>query len=155
MPERQSARVKRIIIGSDHGGFKLKEKLKIFLEKKGFKVKDVGCFSEESCDYPTYAYEVSRLAAMDKSSKGILICKSGIGNSIVANRIPGIRAALCYNLKAAKLSRQHNDANVLVLGSLFVKEGLAKRIVSVWLETEFEGGRHLRRIKKIEKLGVR
>lgn len=152
MSKCQSVKVKNIIIGSDHGGFKLKEKLKIFLEKKGFKVKDVGCFSEESCDYPTYAYEVSRLTALDKSSRGILICKSGIGNSIVANRIPGVRAALCYNLKAAKLSRQHNDANVLVLGSLFVKEKLAKRIVLVWLKTEFEGGRHLRRIKDIERL---
>jgi len=141
--------MEKIIIGSDHGGFALKEKLKKFLEKSGYALKDAGCFSGESCDYPVYAYEVARGVSAGKFSRGILICKSGIGNSIVANKLSRVRAVLCYNLKAAKLSRLHNDANVLVLGALFVREPLAKRIVKVWLETEFEGGRHLRRVKQI------
>src|SRR3989339_2034460 len=141
--------MENIAIGSDHGGFSLKEKLKAYLEKKGYAVKDAGCFSEESCDYPAYAYAVAKEVSSGRCSKGILICKSGIGNSIVANKVKGERAALCYNLKEARLSRQHNDANVLVLGDLFVNEAMAKRIVSLWLKTEFEGGRHLRRVKQI------
>lgn len=144
--------MKKIVIGSDHGGFKLKEKLKAFLAKKGYTVKDAGCFNQESCDYPEFAYAVAESIAQGKFTKGILICKSGIGNSIVANKVKGVRAALCYNLKAAKLSRQHNDANLLVLGALFVKEALAKRIASLWLKTEFEGGRHLRRLRQIKKI---
>ncbi len=144
--------MKDIIIGSDHGGFALKEKLKIFLEKKGYKVKDAGCANQESCDYPEFAYAVAKEVSKGEFSRGILICKSGIGNSIAANKVKGVRAALCYNLKAAKLSRLHNDANLLVLGSIFVKEVLAKRMVSLWLATEFEGGRHLRRLKQIEDI---
>ena len=147
MPEK-----KNIVIGSDHGGFSLKEKLKVFLMKRGYKVKDIGCFNTESCDYPKYAYVVAQEVSSGKFPQGILICKSGIGNSIVANKVKGIRAALCYNLKAARLSRQHNDANLLVLGSLFIKEALAKRMVSAWLTTEFEGGRHLRRVKQIKEI---
>lgn len=148
----QSVRVKRIVIGSDHGGFRLKEKLKDFLEKEGYQVKDTGCLNRESCDYPEYAYQVARLVSSGRFSRGILICKSGIGNSIVANKLKGVRAALCYNLKAAKLSRRHNDANILVLGALFVKEALAKRMTNLWLKTEFEGGRHLRRVRQIGKI---
>ena len=144
--------MKKIIIGSDHGGFWLKEKLKAFLERRGYKVKDAGCFSRESCDYPQFAYEVARQVSSGRFKKGILVCKSGIGNSIVANKVAGIRAALCYNLRAAKLSRLHNDANLLVLGALFVKEPLAKRIASLWLKTGFAGGRHLRRVKQIRKI---
>lgn len=151
MANYQSTKEK-IIIGSDHGGYRLKEKIKAFLESKGYRVKDVGCFNREPCDYPEYAYQVAHLVSSGNSSRGVLICKSGIGNSIVANKLPGVRAALCYNLKAAKLSRRHNDANILILGALFVKEALAKRIVSLWLKTEFEGGRHLRRVKEIKKI---
>lgn len=142
----------KIVIGSDHGGFTLKEKIKKFLEKSGYKVKDIGCFNEESCDYPLYAYEVAAGVSSGKYSRGILICKSGIGNSIAANKLPGVRAALCYNLTAAKLSRQHNDANVLVLGALFTQEAMAKRIAGVWLKAQFEGGRHLRRLKQIRRI---
>ena len=142
----------RIIIGSDHGGFKLKEKLKAFLVKKGYRIKDVGCFNQGSCDYPEFAYGVARQVSKGRFEKGILICKSGIGNSIAANKVKGARAALCYNLKAAKLSRRHNDANVLVLGALFVNEALAKRMTSLWLKTEFEGGRHSRRVRQIKKI---
>lgn len=141
-----------VVIGSDHGGFRLKEKIKKFLGDKGYQVKDVGCFNQESCDYPVYAYEAAKEVSLRNFSKGILICKSGIGNSMVANKLPGVRAALCYNLKAAKLSRMHNDANVLVLGALFVNEAMAKRMVSLWLKTEFEGGRHLRRVEQIKKI---
>ena len=141
-----------VVIGSDHGGFRLKEKIKKFLGDKGYQVKDVGCFNQESCDYPVYAYEAAKEVSLRNFSKGILVCKSGIGNSIVANKLPRVRAALCYNLKAARLSRQHNDANVLVLGDLFVNEAMAKRIVSLWLKTEFEGGRHSRRVEQIKKI---
>src|SRR3989338_4105092 len=148
----QDVRIKKIVIGSDHGGFRLKEKLKAFLEKKGYCLKDVGCFNRESCDYPEYAYEVASLVSAGKFSRGILICKSGIGNSIAANKLKGVRAALCYNLRAAKLSRRHNDANLLVLCALFVKQPLARRMVSIWLSTAFEGGRHLRRVRQIRKI---
>lgn len=151
----QSAGAKRIVMGSDHGGFRLKEKLKAFLEKRGYQVKDAGCLNRSSCDYPEYAYEVARLVSSGRFSRGILICKSGIGNSIVANKLKGVRAALCYNLRAAKLSRRHNDANLLVLGALFVKEPLARRMVSIWLRTAFEGGRHLRRVRQIDEIDKR
>lgn len=146
--------MKRIIIGSDHAGFELKSEIIIYLKKKGFAVKDAGTFCPDSCDYPKFASAVAGAVSQGKFKRGILICKSGIGNSIVANKFRGVRAALCYNVLAAKLSRQHNDSNILILGSAFVKKSMAKRIVTVWINTEFEGGRHLRRlnlIKKIEK----
>ena len=146
--------MKRIVIASDHAGFALKEKLKTFLEKKNFKVKDLGTYSKERCDYPVFAYSLAKEISQGRFKQGILICKSGIGNSIVANRLAGVRAALCYNVKAARLSREHNDSNVLVLGSAFVNPGLAKRIINIWLNTQFQGGRHQRRLnllKKIEK----
>ncbi len=140
----------KLLIASDHAGFALKEKLIIYLIKKGIGIKDLGTYSKERCDYPEYAYKLAKSIASGKYRRGILICKSGIGNSIVANRVPGVRAALCYNLKAAKLSREHNDSNVLVLGSAFVKPDLAKRMVITWLNTKFLGGRHLKRLKMID-----
>lgn len=146
--------MERIIIGSDHGGFALKEVIKVFLEKKGFKVKDVGPYSAERCDYPEYAYAAAKEVSTGKFRRGILICKTGIGNSIVANKLPRVRAALCYNVKAAVLSRQHNDSNMLVLGSIFVDEKLARRIVNSWLLELFCGGRHKRRINQIRKLEI-
>ena len=142
----------KLLIAADHAGFVLKEKLKDYLEKKGIGVKDLGTYSKERCDYPEYAYALAKIISDRKASRGILICKSGIGNSIVANRLPGVRAALSYNLKAAKLSRQHNDSNVLVLGSAFVKADLAKRMIWVWLNTKFLGGRHLKRVKLIREI---
>lgn len=144
--------MKKIIIASDHAGFSLKEKLKPYLEKSGLKVKDLGTCSKERCDYPKLAYDVAKLISSGKYTRGILVCKSGIGNSIVANRLAGVRAALCYNIKAARLSRQHNDSNVLVLGSAFVNERLAKKITEVWLNTEFQGGRHKRRLNQIKDI---
>ncbi|HQP91260.1 MAG TPA: ribose 5-phosphate isomerase B [Candidatus Omnitrophota bacterium] len=143
---------KKISIGCDHGGFALKEKIGDFLKKAGYQVLDFGAFSEESVDYPDTAYEVAKAVSIKKTAKGILICKSGIGNSIVANKVKNVRAALCYNIRAAKLSRMHNDANVLVLGALFTDTAAAKKMVKAWLKTPFEGGRHLRRIKKIERI---
>lgn len=142
----------KLSIASDHAGFVLKEKLKEYLSKKGIAVKDLGTYSKERCDYPEYAYNLAKSVASGEYKRGILVCKSGIGDSIVANKVPGVRAALCYNLKAAKLSRQHNDSNVLVLGSAFVKADLAKRMISLWLNTKFLGGRHLRRVKQINEI---
>ncbi|MCM8778246.1 MAG: ribose 5-phosphate isomerase B [Candidatus Omnitrophica bacterium] len=142
----------KIALGSDHAGFKLKEALKNFLLGKGYRVKDFGTFSQERCDYPDFGYKVAKAVASGKFERGILICATGIGQSIVANRFPGVRAALCYNLKSAKLSREHNDANVITLGARFMNEEKAKRAILLWLNTEFQGGRHLRRIKKIEKM---
>jgi len=144
--------MKNILIASDHAGFALKEKLKAYLGKLGFRVKDLGTHSKERCDYPGFAYAVAKAISRRRYKKGILICKSGIGNSIVANRLPRVRAALCFNIRAAKLSREHNDSNVLVLGSAFVNEKLAKAILRVWLETEFLGGRHLRRLHQITEI---
>ncbi|MFH1191010.1 MAG: ribose 5-phosphate isomerase B [Candidatus Omnitrophota bacterium] len=141
-----------LLIASDHAGFALKEKLKTYLQKKVISVKDLGTYSKERCDYPLYAYDLAKNISSQKFKRGILICKSGVGNSIVANRLPGVRAALCDNLKIVKLSRQHNDSNVLVLGSGFVKTDLAKKMVWAWLNTKFLGGRHLRRIKLINQI---
>ena len=142
----------KILIASDHAGFTLKEKLKVFLEKKGIGVEDLGTYSKKRCDYPLYAYKLAKNISLGQSKRGILICKSGIGNSIVANRLPGVRAALCHCVKIAKLSREHNDSNVLAIGSAFVKADLAKKIVLAWLNTRFLGGRHLRRVKLIDSI---
>ncbi|MFH1396989.1 MAG: ribose 5-phosphate isomerase B [Candidatus Omnitrophota bacterium] len=144
--------MKNIAIASDHGGFILKDKLKTYLSKKGFKIRDFGVFCQEHCDYPQFAYGLARSISLGKYKRGILICKSGIGNSIVANKFPKVRAALCYNLKAAELSRRHNDSNILVLGALFVKEKSAKKILNIWLNTEFEGGRHIKRLNQIRAI---
>lgn len=142
----------KIALGCDHGGFKLKKQIKAFLEKKGYVIKDYGTFSEESCDYPLYAAAATKAVSQGKAGRAIIICTSGIGNSIVANKFPKVRAALCYNLEAARLSRQHNDANVLVLGAKFTKPGLAKKMVSAWLRGKFLGGRHKRRVNQISEI---
>jgi RpiB/LacA/LacB family sugar-phosphate isomerase len=142
--------MKKIIIGSDHRGFKLKERLKTYLLKLGYKVRDIGTHSSESCDYPRIAYELAHQVSSGKFKRGILICNTGIGNSIVANRLPGVRAALCYNIKATRLARQHNDSNVLVLGATFTKGSKALRIAGVWLKTRFLGGRHRRRLNQLK-----
>jgi ribose 5-phosphate isomerase B len=145
----------KLLIASDHAGFALKEKLKAYLQKKSISVKDLGTYSLERCDYPLYAYALAKNISSGKFKRGILICKSGIGNSIVANRLPRVRAALCDNLKIVKLSRQHNDSNILVLGSGFVKADLAKRMVWAWLNTKFLGGRHSRRLNLINQIDKR
>ncbi|MCX7661175.1 MAG: ribose 5-phosphate isomerase B [Candidatus Omnitrophica bacterium] len=142
----------RILIASDHAGFSLKEELKKYLQNLSFDVKDLGTYSEERCDYPDFAYNLASLIFQRKYKRGILICKTGIGNSIVANRFPGVRAGLCYNIKSARLSREHNDTNVLVLGAEFVSKDYAKKILKTWLNTKFLKGRHRRRLNKIKKI---
>jgi ribose 5-phosphate isomerase B len=139
-----------IILGSDHAGFDLKEKIRKFLSEKGYNVKDVGTFSHESADYPLIAKEVAKNIAEKKFSRGILLCGSGIGMSITANRFKNVRAALCHNLYTVELSRKHNDANILVLGGRILGAGLALEMVEIFLHTDFEGGRHLRRLEEID-----
>ena len=143
----------RIAIGADHGGFALKAALIPLLQAKGFEVADLGTHSPESCDYPAIAYKVASTVAERRFDRGILLCKSGIGIAIVANKVPGIRAGVCSDLFDAQRSRAHNDANVLVLGAEKLSTARAKRIVETWLSTPFEsGGRHERRVRQIAAL---
>ncbi len=139
----------RIVIGSDHGGLKLKNLIKEHLKNKNYEVIDVGCNSEESCDYPAYAKQVSE-EVLKSNDKGILVCGTGIGMSIAANRFKGIRASHCTDTFTARMTRMHNDSNVLCLGERVTGVGLALDIVDIWLDTEFEGGRHKKRIDMIE-----
>jgi len=140
-----------IAIGSDHRGFKLKRALTEYLKEKGHKILDFGTFSNESCDYPIYCFKVAESVVRGEAQRGIFICKTGIGSSIALNKTKQIRAAVACNVKGAKFSRLHNDSNVLVLGSDFIKPDYAKKILTVWLRTEFEGGRHQRRLNQIKK----
>ena len=135
-----------IAIGSDHGGYALKEHVKAYLTAKGITCLDVGCDSTESCDYPIFGKAVGEAVASGKCEKGIVICTTGIGISISANKVKGIRAALCADSFTAEMTRRHNDANVLSMGAGIVGPNLADRIVDVFLTTEFEGGRHERRV---------
>jgi len=139
----------RIALGADHKGFELKEKIKEYLMNLGHQVTDFGTNSTQSVDYPDFGFKVAQSVAKGESDFGITICWTGNGMNIVANKVKGIRSALCLNEEMAMLARSHNDANVLALASKFVSEEVAKRILDVWLSTEFEGGRHKRRIDKI------
>ncbi len=143
----------KIAIGSDHGGFELKENLKRLITELGHEVKDCGCHNSESTDYPIYGKAVAELVMAGAVDSGILICGTGIGMSMVANRFPGIRAALCHELYTARMSRAHNDANILCIGARVTGPGLAEEMVKVWLSTPFEGGRHLRRISLFDRKG--
>ena len=140
---------KKICISSDHAGYSLKEQVKNFLIKKDVFLIDLGPFELKSVDYPDYAKKVSKRVAAKKSDIGILVCGSGTGMAITANKTKGIRAAVGYNTKSTQLSRQHNNANIICLGSRLTKKRNIKKIVSIFLKTKFEGGRHKRRIKKI------
>ena len=143
----------KIFVGSDHRGFQLKKNVDETLKALGHEVKDMGTHTESTaCDYPQVALQVAREVVHHPGSRGILLCMSGIGHSIAANKVPGIYAALVYNKEAALLSRQHNDSNVLVLGSKFVDEKEMKEIIKIWLSTPFEGGRHLRRKEQIQSI---
>jgi len=142
-------RLERIILASDHAGFNLKEVIKKFLIKKRKKVLDLGTDNTNSVDYPDYAHLLSKKIKRNNKQFGILICGSGIGMGITANRHRNIRAALCHNVKSAKLSRQHNNANVIAIGARLTKRKVALKCVDTFIKTEFVGGRHLRRIKKI------
>ena len=143
-----------VLIASDHAGYQLKEFLKhhFSFQKIHYKVKDLGTYSSESVDYPDYAHLLSRLISNGEQERAILLCGSGIGMSIVANRYPNVRAALCWNYEIARLSREHNDSNILVLPARFLDLSQAYSIVLVWLETKFAGGRHQKRIDKIDNL---
>lgn len=142
-----------IYVGADHRGVALKSKITGFLESQGYEISDVGTFDESaSCDYPQIALDVATQVAHNHDSRGILVCMSGIGHSIAANKVPGAYAALVYNREAAALSRQHNNSNILVLGSKFVSESEMMDIITIWLSTQFEGGRHQRRIDQIKDI---
>jgi len=140
---------KKICIASDHAGFQLKELIKNYLISKNVSVIDLGPSNENSVDYPDFAKKVSRRVKSKKSDLGILVCGSGTGMAISANKIRGIRAAVCYNLKSTRLSRLHNDANIIALGSRLTSKKMSLKLVSTFVQTKFEGGRHLRRVKKI------
>ncbi len=140
---------KKICISSDHAGFEIKEFIKEFIIDSNISITDLGPFINQSVDYPDFAKKVSRRVSKKKSEIGILVCGSGTGMAISANKSKGIRAAVGYNIKSTQLSRQHNNANILCLGSRLTKKNDIKKIVSIFLKTKFEGGRHKRRIKKI------
>lgn len=139
-----------IALGSDHGGFRLKEEVKNYLQEKGYQVRDFGTDTEDSVDYPDFALRAARAVAAGECQAGILICGTGIGMSISANKVKGIRAALCHDAFSARMSREHNDAQMLCMGQRVIGTGLALDIVKVWLESKFTGGRHCRRVEKIQ-----
>jgi ribose 5-phosphate isomerase B len=142
----------KIALGSDHGGYQLKENLKKYLKELNVEYKDFGCNSEKSVDYPDIGFKIAREVKNRKYDKGILICSTGIGMSIVANKIKGIRASLCHDVFSARYAREHNDANILTLGGRVIDSELAKEIVKVWLNTDFSGEeRHLKRLNKIKQ----
>lgn len=143
-----------VIIGCDHAAVGLKDIIRRYLEDRGIEVKDVGTFGEASVDYPDFGKAVAEAVSEGAFTRGILICGTGIGMSMVANRFPGVRAALCNDLFSVRMARRHNDANVLVLGGRVIGDVLALEIVKVWLETPFEGGRHLKRLEKFDRMTV-
>jgi ribose 5-phosphate isomerase B len=141
-----------IVMGSDHAGYELKETVKAFVSERSIEVEDVGAFSEDSVDYPDFGIKVGSMVSEGRFDRGILVCGSGIGMSMVANRFSNVRAALCNDLFSAIMSRRHNDSNILVLGGRIIGETLAQEIVKAWLETPFEGGRHQSRIDKFNTI---
>jgi ribose 5-phosphate isomerase B len=142
----------RIALGCDHGGFRLKEHLKVYLEERGIFYHDFGALREDSVDYPDYAELVGKALLKGDFDRGVLMCGTGIGVSIAANKLPGIRAALCHDPYSARMSREHNDANVLAMGGRVIGPGLAQEILEAWLVAEFKGGRHALRVGKISAL---
>jgi|TARA_B110000438_G_scaffold201368_1_gene192870 ribose 5-phosphate isomerase B len=142
----------KISIGADHAGFSVKEKIREYLESKGYRILDKGAYSEESVDYPEFGHAVGNSVKDGESAKGIVVCGSGIGISMAANKVEGIRAALCTTPEHALMSRLHNDANVLAIGARMTDFDIILEIIDTWLRSEFEGGRHSRRVNKIEVL---
>ena len=138
-----------VALGADHGGFALKQQLAGYLGELGYTVRDCGTHSTESVDYPDYAYAVAKLVADGQASRGIIVDGVGIGSCMAANKVPGVRAAMCYDISTARNSREHNDSNVLTLGGTMIGVNLARQIVETWLNTAFGGGRHGRRVNKI------
>ena len=144
--------MKKISISSDHGGFDLKEDISLFLDQLGYEINDFGPNNSNAVDYPDYAITLATHILDNIDARGIIICGTGVGMSIVVNRFPGIRGALCSDIYTAKLSREHNDSNLLIMGGRVIGFGLAREIVKVWLSTPFEGGRHNKRLDKITQL---
>ena len=142
-----------IIMGSDHAAYQMKETIKSYLEREGFVVEDAGALGTDSVDYPDFGIKVASAISSGKYKRGILMCGTGLGMSMVANRFPRVRAALCGDIFSAVMSRQHNDANILVMGGRVIGDVLAKEIVKVWLKTEFDGGRHQHRLDKFDRIG--
>ncbi len=142
----------KIILGSDHAGFNLKEKIKKYLKEQDFSFDDLGTYSTDPVDYPDITLKVAKAVAKGEYRRGIIICGTGIGTAIVANKVPGIRAALCHDPVSSSFSRTHNDANILTLGERIIGPNLALEIVRIFLTTEFSGGRHIRRVEKIKKI---
>ncbi len=147
---RGSGKTKTVAVGADHGGFKMKEELKSFLSELGHRVHDFGTNSEDAVDYPDFAHAVARAVADGNAEVGIIIDGAGVGSAMTANKVPGVRAAACYDVKVARNSREHNDANVLTLGSGIINSGQMREIVQAWLSTEIAEERHKRRVAKIE-----
>jgi len=149
VPIYRKIKIKRVILASDHAGFKLKEIIKKFLKKKKKKILDLGTKNTNPVDYSDFAHLLSKKIKKNSNQFGILVCGSGIGMDMAANRHKNIRAALCYDIKSTKLSRQHNNANVMTLGARLIKKKVALKCVSLFIKTDFKGGRHLRRVNKI------
>jgi ribose 5-phosphate isomerase B len=149
VPIYRKIKIKRVILASDHAGFKLKEIIKKFLIKKKKKILDLGTKNTNPVDYSDFAHLLSKKIKKNSNQFGILVCGSGIGMDMAANRHKNIRAALCYDIKSTKLSRQHNNANVMTLGARLIKKKVALKCVSLFIKTDFKGGRHLRRVNKI------
>ena len=144
--------MRKIAIASDHGGFDLKETVIAHLMNNGWETDDLGTSNEDSVDYPDYGIKLAEIIANKKVERGIVICGTGVGMSIVVNRFPGIRGTLCSDIYTAKMSREHNDSNILIMGGRVIGRGLASEIVDTWLNTAFEGGRHQRRLDKINDI---
>jgi ribose 5-phosphate isomerase B len=141
-----------IIIGSDHAAYQMKETIKSYLASEGFTIEDAGALGTDSVDYPDFGIKVASTISSGKHKRGILMCGTGLGMSMVANRFPGVRAALCGGIFSAVMSRRHNDANILVMGGRVIGDVLAKEVVKAWLKTEFEGGRHKNRLDKFDRI---
>jgi ribose 5-phosphate isomerase B len=153
VPVQPHASTKKVIvIGADHGGYELKEALKTDLTAWGFEIQDVGTNSKDAVDYPDFAHAVAQAVSIGKAWRGIMIDGAGIGSCIVANKVPGVRAGMAYDISSASNSREHNDTNVLTLGAGLIGVGLAKQIIKTWLTTEFAGGRHTPRLDKIKSV---
>jgi ribose 5-phosphate isomerase B len=140
---------KKVCIASDHAGYNLKEDIKDFLINKNISITDLGPKNDNSVDYPDYAKKASERVKLKRSDVGILVCGSGTGMAMSANKFKGVRAAVCFSLKSTRLSRQHNDANIICLGSRLIKKKIALKLITIFLKTKFDGGRHLKRLKKI------
>ncbi|MDD5428439.1 MAG: ribose 5-phosphate isomerase B [Candidatus Omnitrophica bacterium] len=145
----------KIAIGSDHGGYELKDDIIKFLKNEKYAVEDMGTHSKDSCDYPVIGFEVAKAVSDGRADKGILICKTGVGMAIIANKVRGVRAAACYDKEMAKSSREHNDCNIIVLAANYADIAKAKEMLKVWLKTEHAGERHEKRVKQIKDIEAR